>query len=213
MKSIDLTPDIEGYYPEHIKKIKEFQQIAKAQNYELKLLWDAANVYELNRYVDSMDAHQCEYFESVIFHVTPRASDTLDDRRARIKTLAMSSLPYTENKLREILESFADADHIQLTVTCSKYLIEVYLEVSTPSILESTQAVVYKMRPANMTVVITVKYRWENDIYIGNAVKFIKTLTPTTPTGADPISDVTWYTDETGALLVDEEGNVLVKDE
>ena len=69
------------------------------------------------------------------------------------------------------------------------------------------------MRPANMTVVITVKYRWENDIYIGNAVKFIKTLTPTTPTGADPISDVTWYTDETGALLVDEDGNVLVKDE
>lgn len=212
MRYIDLTPDIAGYYPEHIKAMRDFREIAKAQDYELKLLWDAADIYELNRYFDTMDADQCAYFESKIYHVVPEATDTLHDRRERIKSLGLSSLPYTENKLREILESFADASHLQLQVTCSKYLIEVQLEVSTPSVLESTQTIVYKMRPANMIVKIYVHYKWVNAVYFGNAVKFIKTIKPTTPEGADPVENVTWYTDETGALLTDDTGDVMTKE-
>ncbi len=197
------------WLPQHLADMKTWQEICKAYDYLLSKTMDHVGEVYANIFLDSLTEVGCLIWEKLL-GITVSDGETVEERKQAIKSYFAGDLPYTENKLRETLKSLAGADTVTLTVSQSIYEIKIDLTINTPAIVSNVQDIVYKMRPCNMIVRICIHYEDQNTVYVGHAVKEIKTITPTTKQGGDPISDLIWLADTDGALLVDDTGGALV---
>ena len=102
MNENDFSRSFSLYWPEHIENMKEFKEINKAADIEIKRLWGALKSVLDNRYLTSMDADECSELENML-GIVPLPDDTLEDRVRRVKGYFVSNLPYTQNKLIEVL--------------------------------------------------------------------------------------------------------------
>lgn len=155
-------PDITLYFPEHIKSIREFEDLGGAINEELWLLWDGARRLLDNRYTVSMDASECDYMERIL-GIKSFPEDSLEDRRRRIRGYTMSSLPYTEKKLREILTVLCgSAESYTLLVDAAHQTVHVGVRLSSRRLTDNVKELVRQVVPANMaTDVYLVFNRWD----------------------------------------------------
>lgn len=194
------------WLPNHLAQMREWQEICKAYDHLLSQAAESLSEVYVNQFLDSLTEIGCMIWENFL-GISVTESETLEDRRQAIQGYFAGNLPYTENKLRETLEMLAGPENITLKVTGSIYEIKIDIVISTPSVLENVQDIVYKMRPANMVVRICVHYNPPHHLYIGHAVKHTKKLYPTSIEAEDPIEGMIWYVDHDGALLVDETGS------
>lgn len=197
------------WLPKHLAEMTEWQEICKAYDYLLAKAFADVDEIQANQFFDSLTEIGCLIWERLL-GISVTEGETLEERRQAIISYFAGDLPYTENKLRETLNSLAGADNVKLAVTQSTYEIKVDLTISAPSVISNVQDIVYKMRPSNMVVRICINYDNKSKLYVGHAVKNIKTLIPTSPEGGDPVKDLSWYIDTDGALLVDELGRALM---
>lgn len=102
MNENDFSRSFSLYWPEYIGNMKEFKEISKAADIEIKRLWGALKSVLDNRYLTSMDAEECSELETML-GIVPLPDDTLEDRVRRVKGYFVSNLPYTQNKLIEVL--------------------------------------------------------------------------------------------------------------
>lgn len=198
------------WLPQHLAEMKTWKEVCAAYDYMLeKAMADVGEIYA-NLFIESLTEAGCLIWEKIL-GITISGNETLEERRRTITSLFAGDLPYTENKLLGTLKGLAGDQAVALTVSQSIYEIKVDLTINAPSIVSGVQEVVYKMRPCNMTVRICIHYEDRNSIYVGHAIKHVKSLAPTTMQGGDPVKTVTWITDTDGALLVDEAGGTLVE--
>ena len=179
------------YLPEFIQEYLEMRQIMEAQQPEADDLNDGVARAWANQFLSDADEYGVGRWEKIL-GIAPKAMDTLDERKTRILAWWTSERPYTLTKLREKLEAIC-GDNVTVTVTHEAYTINVELTISGPSAIESTQEVVYRMRPANMVVHIKIIYKKAEPTYVGMAYKSTKVVTPTDKEPIDPMGDVTMF--------------------
>lgn len=73
--------DVIQYFPPHISKITEFQQIANTYDEELKLSWEQIGTALANMFISSANSQGLSYFEGLL-GITPSPEETLEVRRA-----------------------------------------------------------------------------------------------------------------------------------
>lgn len=71
------------YYSDKVKRIKAIQEIAKAEDIEIKRLNDNLAKVELNMRISTADEEGIAAFESIL-GITPEAGSTLEDRRFNV---------------------------------------------------------------------------------------------------------------------------------
>lgn len=196
------------WLPQHLADMTEWQEICKAYDYLLSQALSAIDEVYANQFIDSLTEMGCLIWEHLL-RITITEGETLEERRQAIQSYFVSDLPYTENKLREVLESLAGGDNVTLTVTPSIYELRVDLTINTPNIVENVTDIVYKMRPCNLTVRIGIHYKHSDDIYVGFGLKQTKTLYPTDISTSDPIAGYDWYGYES-ELLIDPDGDIFM---
>lgn len=196
------------WLPKHLAEMTEWQEICKAYDYLLAKVFANVDEIQANQFLASLTEIGCLIWEKLL-GISVTEGETIEERRQAIISYFAGDLPYTENKLRETLENLAGSENVKLTVIQSVYEIKVDLTISTSSVVQNVQDIVYKMRPSNMVVRICINYDDKSKLYVGHAVKNIKTLTPTNPEGENPIKNLTWYV-VNGDLLVTELGEVLI---
>nr|DAZ65525.1 MAG TPA: tail protein [Caudoviricetes sp.] len=199
------------WLPQHLAEMTEWQEICKAYDYLLDKAFKELDEIYANQFMDSLTDIGCLIWERLL-GIATEEGESIEERRQAIKSYFTGDLPYTENKIREVLGKLAGPEAVMLKVTQSIYEIKIDLTVNAPSTVANVQDIVYKMRPSNMVVRICIHYKQTDDIYVGHAIKQIKTLTPDTMTGGNPSESWSWYTDG-GDLLVDENGSVLAEKE
>ena len=82
------------YLPAFLHTVQELMEIMRAEQPEFDLLWKATDDVMNERYVDTATAYGVERWE-MILQITPKASETLEIRKARIKQRIGLILPYT----------------------------------------------------------------------------------------------------------------------
>lgn len=199
------------WLPQHLAEMTEWQEICKAYDYLLDKAFKELDEIYANQFMDSLTDIGCLIWERLL-GIATEEGESIEERRQAIKSYFTGDLPYTENKIREVLGKLAGPEAVMLKVTQSIYEVKIDLTVNAPSTVANVQDIVYKMRPSNMVVRICIHYKQTDDIYVGHAIKQIKTLTPDTMTGGNPSESWSWYTDG-GDLLVDENGSVLAEKE
>ena len=110
-----MIVDTLHYYPKRIQEIKEYIRLSTGVDAKLTAVWGEIERITKNMYLDTMDEDTCLMWEKIL-NITANPLDSLDDRRGRIKGYFASNLPYTEKKMREVLQSMCGEGGYDLVI-------------------------------------------------------------------------------------------------
>jgi hypothetical protein len=100
-----LDKDNFYYLPDFLKEFKEFRKLRKlteAENVELLKLWNCFENIMDNTFINDSSESGVESWERIL-KITPKAYDTLNDRKFRILTRLNERLPYTYREVEKRL--------------------------------------------------------------------------------------------------------------
>lgn len=153
----DISTSIKYYLPDIIHQIREYQEIEKKYDHNIVTAISQLNRIEQNRFLDGLDEYGCERNEQIL-GIIPDPSDTLEDRRRRIRGYYTSNKPYTIKKLREVLGTMCGENGYILTVDTENYIVKVAIKLESRRLVDNADELVRRMVPANLIVDVYLLY-------------------------------------------------------
>lgn len=115
------------YLPPVLQRVMEFMAVTGAQQPEIEAAWDALNLVMDNQFIDSATEDGVAVWESEL-NITPLVTDTLEDRKQRLKTAWTYGVVYTYNWLVNWLKTSCGNDNPPPAI--NGYVLRVALPVS-----------------------------------------------------------------------------------
>ena len=115
------------YLPQVLQSVMEFAAITGAQQPEIEAAWDALNLVMDNQFIDTATEAGVTVWEKEL-NIVPLATDTLEDRKQRLKTAWIYGVVYTYNWLVNWLKTSCGESNSLPTI--NDYTLRVSLPVS-----------------------------------------------------------------------------------
>ena len=116
------------YWIKELRKIREFQELAKTEDLEFLRLYGETDRALKNLFIETADEYGVKRLEKIA-GIYPEAEDTLEQRKARLYVYWNDKEPYTEGELRNRLESLCGAGNYEIISDYKKYLIHIITNV------------------------------------------------------------------------------------
>ena len=145
------------YLPPYEQGYLEMQHIMNAEQPEIDGMWSAFQDIFADQYIMDATVNGVKRWETMI-GVSPKDTDTLDERKFRILTILNQELPYTLTRLKEVLITLCGVDGFFIELKPSEYHIEVKLALGNISNYQDVVDLLKKMIPANMTQVVQIMF-------------------------------------------------------
>lgn len=139
------------YLPYVVQDFKEFQGITNGEQPEFDLVWDAHEQVFTNQFIDTMDNYGLSRWESML-KITPKGTDTLETRRARIKTQLNNFVPYPIRVFVQMLTAIANGEPFTLTMEPGSYLLEIVTEWGASGQVEGLEYLIENILPCNIAI-------------------------------------------------------------
>ena len=117
------------YLPYVVRDYPEFQGITGSEQPEFERAWGSADDLLNNQFIYTAGSMGLSRWEKIL-GITPKGTDTLEDRRFRIMTRINEELPYTVPQLRNILETLCGAGNYSAEVVEGTYQLIVNMIVN-----------------------------------------------------------------------------------
>lgn len=145
------------YLPQYVQEYQEIKEIMNTEQPEIDALWFSMESVFADQYIlDATERGVCRW-ESML-GISPKDTDTLDERKFRILTRLNQELPYTLTRLNEVLTTLCGANGFSIDVQAAKYHVEIKLAVGNHTNYEEVKKLLNKMLPANLTQYIKLMY-------------------------------------------------------
>lgn len=168
------TVKIELYFPSVLSNAREFIDIANIENPEFKLITDACNKWFLNGFVYDIDKDGAERWEDML-NLTPKVTDTLEQRRQRILAKLNSLLPYTYRRLVEMLNGIYGIGNVKITLDYDNYWLYADIPYSLKSKVQELFTYLRAIIPANLGIGFTNTTAIKETLFVGGIVQQVKT--------------------------------------
>lgn len=145
------------HLPDTLRDIYELQGICAAGDTELDRLGDSLAAAVGDCFVDSLSAEGCSRWEKML-ELTPKATDTLDDRRFRIRAAMNQDTPYTLRGLKRQLAVLCGADGCSVELDAGNYSLSVKVALTVKEQYEEVRKLLARVLPANILAAVTLKY-------------------------------------------------------
>ncbi len=145
------------YLPHYMQEYLEIKAIMQTEQPEIDALWSTVEKALADQFILDATEYGVMRWENML-RISPKATDTLDERKFRILTRLNQELPYTLNRLKEMLTALCGADGFVIDLQANKYHIEIGLAVGNHNNLGEVQKLLKTMIPANMTQYVSVMY-------------------------------------------------------
>lgn len=152
-KAVDLL----SYWPPVLRSLKEFKEIAKAEEPEIRALLQAVDKTLNNMFIEDADEDGIARFEKIL-SIYPAEGDSLDTRRFRVQTKWNDQLPYTEEELRGRLTTLCGEGGYTLDISYATYEMTVKVALTNKDALPLVAELLDNLVPCNMVVSLTLKY-------------------------------------------------------
>lgn len=173
------------YLPGYLQEVQELQALGEAADPLAEDAYFYIRQQYHNQLIETADEKTVERWEAIL--KLPHVPDyALDIRRQRILLRWQSRLRITIKKLREILETITGAD-CRVTVDSPRYAmaVDIYEHDWSRVNLPLIQSEIYRLKPANITLAISVVAQTDVTIPLWVAVapslERCYTLTPQLP--------------------------------
>lgn len=146
-----------NYLPHYEQPYLEIEEIMKAEQPEIDDLWSSVEKALADQYILDATEYGVKRWETMLL-ISPKDTDTLDERKFRILTRLNQELPYTLTKLKEVLVNLCGADGFFIEMNAAEYHIQVKLALGNENNYQDVVDLLKKMIPANMTQVVQIMY-------------------------------------------------------
>ena len=150
-KEVDLL----SYWMPILRNLKEFKEIEKAEDPEIRYLLEAIDRTLANMFIETADEYGISRFEKIM-GIYPEAGDTLEVRRFNVMIKWNDKLPYTEEMLNDLLVVLCGNTGYRIKVDYANYAISVKLALDSAGNIEEVKKVLNNVVPANMETSVTL---------------------------------------------------------
>lgn len=195
------------YLPPVLRSVMEYMAITDAQQPEIERAWDALNLVMDNQFIDTATEEGVSVWEQEL-NITPLNTETLEERKQRIKTAWTYGVVYTYNWLVNwIKKSGGNASRLPII---NEYALRVALPISVDYIrlLEDMRRYI----SANVLIdplILLTEIKMTH--YAGAAFRHSVRQTMQTPEW--PMDNINMLTDETGRVLMEEADSLIMYEE
>lgn len=195
------------YLPPVLQAVLEYVQITAAQQPEFELAWDALNFVMDNQFIDTATEEGVAVWEKEL-NIVPLNTETLEERKQRIKTAWTYGVVYTYNWLVNWLKASCGASNELPTI--SNYTLRTVLPVSVDyiRILEDMRRYISANVLIDPLILLT---KIDMTHYVGAAFRHSVRQTMQTP--AWDMDNINLLTDENGIVLMEEAGSKILYEE
>lgn len=145
------------YLPHFMRDYREIESIMNAEQVEIDSFHDGIENALADQFILEVTENGVKRWESLI-GISPKDTDTLDERKFRILTKVNQDLPYTLRKLEQALITLCGNNMFSIEVNASEYHIEIRLGLINKNNYQEIVDVLKKMIPANMTQWVQIMY-------------------------------------------------------
>lgn len=149
--------DLRDYYPLVIRDVREFQALAVSENPEIQAIWLCLESVLKNQFVMTADEDGIALFERQL-KITSAGTATLEERRFQVLVALNESTPYTERRLREMLNAICGEKEYRLEINRNAFLVEVKVELTSKRNKNATAEMLERVLPANMIFHVDLLY-------------------------------------------------------
>lgn len=142
---------LSDYLPNYLNEYSEMNAALKAEEPEFVLLWNAADRVLENQFIDTADEYGISRFEKVM-GIQPLIEDSIDVRRARVKSKWISLLPYTLKMLIQKLIILCGGEDFQVIKKYDRYIIRIVTHLRLYGDILRLRELLEEMIPANMVI-------------------------------------------------------------
>ena len=157
------TADVLSYLPPVLREVYEMQAVAQGENAALNGLWQGAEDLMNDQFIDSATENGVSRWEKMLL-LSHRDTDTLPERKFRVKSVLSGRLPFTVWVLREQLDVLCGPGNYQLTVDHANYKVTVLLALAAQQNFKTVQEMLQKMLPANLVIEVSLMYNRHEDL-------------------------------------------------
>lgn len=141
------------YWMPLLRNLKEFKEIAKAEEPELEILLAEIDRTLDNMFIETADEEGIKHFEAMM-GIYPAEGATLEERRFEVMVKWNDKLPYTEDALRGFLDVLCGENGYTLINDFENYTLSIKLGIASESNYEEVQKLLDRVVPANILKII-----------------------------------------------------------
>ena len=146
-----------GYLPPFMQVLKEMTVIMETEQVEIDRLWSNAENTLADQFIQEATVNGVKRWESML-GISPKDTDSLDERKFRILTMLNHELPYTLRKLEQALTNLCGAGEFSIDLQAKDYRIDVKLALDNKNNYQDVVTLLKKMIPANMVQQVHIMY-------------------------------------------------------
>jgi len=146
-----------NYLPYVVRDYAEFQGITGAEQPEFENAWAAVDDLLNNQFISTAGNLGLSRWEKIL-GITPKGTDTLEDRRFRILTRLNEELPYTLPRLRNILETLCGSGNYSAEVMEGTYQLIVKIGLAAKNNFSDVESLLDRVVPQNLIVTLLQLY-------------------------------------------------------
>lgn len=148
---------VQEYWPDNLKELKEFKEIAATENPELEAIWQAADHLMDDQFIQTATERGIARREKIL-KITPFADDDIESRRFRVLANWNSKLPYTYRVLINKLDSLCGKDGYAVALNSGNYTLNIKIELTGKRMFDEVGKVARQMIPANILLTVELRY-------------------------------------------------------
>ena len=145
------------YLPPFLQDVVDLRYIMKAEQPEFDNLWEQIENALKDQFIIIATEKGIKRWEQML-KISPKDTDTLEERRFRIITKINRELPYTERKLHETLTAICGEGNYEIDLQPQNYHITVKLALANQNNYREVVDLLKDMLPANLTQTVQVQY-------------------------------------------------------
>lgn len=167
LKEVDLL----SYWMPVLRQLKEFRELAEAEEPELRYLLEATERTLNGMFIDTADEYSIKRFEEML-GIIPETDDTLSMRRSRILTRWNNKEVYTTKSLHELLTSYCGAGNFEIIERYNEYVLEIIASLPVRGSLETVHSFLTEIIPCNLILTLqnVITEVSTPNLYVGGTV-------------------------------------------
>lgn len=143
--------------PPVLQDKKEYIHICQTQNKEFVFLLDKINDCLKDRFLHELTLNGIKRWEKIM-KITPKTSETLEDRRFRIINRYLNKLPYTMTSLKQILNTLCGENGYTIDYDIDTFTLKIRLNLTVKNQLDEVKRTLKHIVPTNIVQDIDLLY-------------------------------------------------------
>lgn len=145
------------YFPPILQQVLDFRLIAQTEQVEFDKFLSAIQTVFNNQFLDDAELNGIERYETIL-NIIPKGTESLAERRFRIKSRMVENLPFTLPVLKNQLTVLCGEGGSSVNLNAATYTLTVRVNLGVKNQFDAVKSFIDRIAPCNLIIDLSLKY-------------------------------------------------------